>query len=326
MPFAILRQPVDAPHPDVGTHICVLLAACNGERFLAQQLESLAAQSFENWSLLASVDHSTDATRAILDRFAARMRQQGRAVRIIDGPGQGAASNFLHLVRHAPDDCRLAFCDQDDVWLPHKLARASAWLDCRLDERPVLYCARTWVVNERLRAVGFSRDKSRVVSFANALCESVPAGNTIVLNMAASTLLRQASAEAHRAASHDWWAYQLVTGAGGQVLYDPTPALLYRQHDKNVLGASAGFVAVLRRLRLVATGTLRRWNLMNLKALSASAHRLTGGNRRLLYEVLAARKAGGRLRLVYTLWNRGIRRNDRKSSVAIMIFALCGLY
>ena len=40
--------------------------------------------------------------------------------------------------------------------------------------------------------------------------------------------------------AHDWWAYQLVSGAGGTVIYDPEPFVAYRQHAGNLIGGNQG--------------------------------------------------------------------------------------
>ena len=47
-------------------HITILMATYNGARFLSAQLDSLLAQSHQNWSLIVSDDGSRDATMAIL--------------------------------------------------------------------------------------------------------------------------------------------------------------------------------------------------------------------------------------------------------------------
>ena len=47
---------------------------------------------------------------------------------------------------------------------------------------------------------------------------------------------------------HDWWLNLLVTGAGGDILYDTQPGLLYRQHAGNALGLNHGLRPFLRRL------------------------------------------------------------------------------
>jgi glycosyltransferase involved in cell wall biosynthesis len=100
--------------------VSVVMATYNGERFIREQLESLAAQTLRPCELVVSDDGSTDRTLAMIDEFAARapfpVRVQRNAQRL------GPSENFLQAARRAAGEW-IAFCDQDDVWLPQKLAR-----------------------------------------------------------------------------------------------------------------------------------------------------------------------------------------------------------
>ena len=76
--------------------------------------------------------------------------------------------------------------------------------------------------------------------------------------------------------AHDWWAYQLVSGAGGTVIYDPEPFVSYRQHAGNLIGRQPGDArARAARLRLLLAGRMAEWTDMNLAALEAAAPLLT---------------------------------------------------
>lgn len=121
-------------------YVIILLAVHNGAQNLAEQLGSIAAQEHGNWSILAADYHSSDGSRAILDDFTA----QGHPLRCLQGPGQGSAGDFLHLIRQSEAGPRgdwLAFSDQDDVWLPDRLGRGLAAL--REIDGTALYCSRT---------------------------------------------------------------------------------------------------------------------------------------------------------------------------------------
>jgi glycosyltransferase involved in cell wall biosynthesis len=100
--------------------VSVVMATYNGERFIREQLESLAAQTLRPCELVVSDDGSTDRTLEIVGEFAARapfpVRVQRNAQRL------GPSENFLQAARRAAGEW-IAFCDQDDVWLPQKLAR-----------------------------------------------------------------------------------------------------------------------------------------------------------------------------------------------------------
>lgn len=49
--------------------VAILLCTYNGARFLAQQLDSLEAQTHQNWTVFASDDGSTDQTLEILQQY-----------------------------------------------------------------------------------------------------------------------------------------------------------------------------------------------------------------------------------------------------------------
>ena len=103
----------------------VLLATCQGEAFLKQQLDSLTGQSYTNWQLHISDDGSTDRTRQIVADF---IESTAQLVTLCDGPCKGVTHNFFNLIHTVPNrqTALYAFCDQDDVWLPDKLHDAVA--------------------------------------------------------------------------------------------------------------------------------------------------------------------------------------------------------
>lgn len=308
---------VDAPE------VAVLLALRDGECFLPEQLASLQAQEGVRWRLLASDDGSSDATPAILRTFAEA--RPPRQVRLIEGPQQGPAANFLHLLRHAPISADYAaFADQDDVWLPGKLARAVAQLGGAEDSRPALYCGRTIIVAADLTRTGQSPLFARPPSFRNALTQCIGGGNTMVMNRPALILARAAAGEAGRVVMHDWWLYQLITGAGGRVVYDAEPQILYRQHGRNQIGANCSVAARMRRLRMLAQGMLRDWNEVNIAALTASAHRLTPENRAILTAFAKARRSPLPRRMA-ALRRLGLYRQTRGGEWSYIAAAAAGL-
>ena len=75
--------------------------------------------------------------------------------------------------------------------------------------------------------------------------------------------------------AHDWWAYQLVSGAGGTVIYDPEPSVAYRQHGGNLIGGNRSLRGRAARLRMLAAGRLGRYTDLNLAALERAAPLLT---------------------------------------------------
>lgn len=245
--------------------VAILMATYNGERFLSPQLESFAAQTHEDWELWVSDDGSTDGTRAIIAEFSEKY--PGRLQGVLEGPRKGFAQNFLSLTRKAGSDATyFAFCDQDDIWHPDHLARAVRLLAEREDALPLLYGGPTRYIDLENNEVGASKVFCHRPSFGNALVQCIAGGNTMVFNRATLALLKRVGAV--DVPSHDWFAYQLVMAAGGQVAYDATPTVSYRQHPANLSGGNRGFAAAKHRLKQLLRGDLRRWNSANLAALA----------------------------------------------------------
>ena len=122
----------------------------------------------------------------------------------------------------------------------------------------------------------------RSLGFRNALVQNMLSGNTMLLTPPAATLLQQANLEAGTVVAHDWWAYQLVTGAGGIAILDVHAGVSYRQHGANVIGANRGMRSLPARLRRYFRGAHRGWALQNVISLTNSASRLTPEHRQTL--------------------------------------------
>lgn len=98
--------------------VAIALATHNGERFLPDQLESLLRQTRPPDQVVIADDLSTDGTLDLIERF---QRSAPFRVEIVAGETRlGPFGNF----RRAANVCKadlIAFCDQDDIWLPEKL-------------------------------------------------------------------------------------------------------------------------------------------------------------------------------------------------------------
>ena len=257
-------------------HVAILMGTRNGARFLRAQLATIAAQSHRDWRLVVSDDGSTDETRAILAAFAAGAGA-GR-VEVREGPRQGFAANFLSLAGDPGLRADFyAFADQDDLWHEDRLARGLARIGGLAPgsnpDRPGLAGGRTRLVDEAGAPLGLSPEFRLPPSFENALVQSIAGGNTMLFNAAAKRLFE--AVPDVTVVAHDWWAYQLVSGAGGTVVYDPEPFVLYRQHAGNLIGKNQGMRAQGRRLRMLLAGRMAEWTDTNLAALERAAPLLT---------------------------------------------------
>lgn len=302
-------------------HVRILLGTYNGAPWLGAQLQSFLTQTHTDWSLWVSDDRSSDGTRKILTDF--ERANPGRVERILEGPGQGSAANFLSLLCHPdlPIEGLIALSDQDDVWLPGKLAHAVEALDPTVSAAPQGWAARFFVTDDLLRKRRVSKGWPLGPSFGNALVQNVMSGHTTTLNPAALALIRQAGRQP--VPHHDWWIYQLLAGAGAEILLDPEPLLLYRQHPDNHYGARWGLRAFTSRYVLMREGKARRWLAANVAALEACAPLLAEEARACLrgYRALKGVQGGARVAAFRQL---GLTRQSRLGTWMLYLAARLG--
>ena len=297
--------------------VAILMPFKNGARFLPAQLASLRAQTMTDWHLLASDDGSDDDSAAIIrDFFGAGSGQ----VALFDGPRRGSAANvFSLLARVGADTPYVAYCDQDDVWAPDRITAGVAALRHQPEDTPALYCGRTGLIDAAGRAVGASPQHRRAPSFSNALVQNIASGNTMLLNRAAVRLLQGCLAQAGGVVYHDWWSYQLITGAGGRVVYDPCVRVAYRQHGDNAVGMPRGMVRVARAFSRRHGADVSA----HLEALLACRGRLSDANGKLL-RTFAQSRRGRPIERVRGVLQAGVHRLRARETVTLWACAAMG--
>lgn len=301
--------------------VAILLCTYHGQHYLAEQLASFSAQTHSDWEVFASDDGSIDDTHQILLDHQAQWGTGRLSIHF--GPQEGFAANFLSLTCNAAIDADFyAYSDQDDIWEADKLERAVAWLKTVPSDVPALYCSRTRLVDENNATIGVSPLFTKPPCFANALMQNVGGGNTMVFNNAARHLLREAGEKA-AVVTHDWWAYIVVSGCGGQVFYDAYPSVRYRQHDGNLVGMNSSWSARAKRLRMLFCGQYRLWNDSNIEALQRLHARLTPQSRATLESFALSRSRSLIKRLAY-LRQSGVHRQTLASNIALYVAAVFG--
>ena len=106
--------------------ISIALATYNGERFLEEQLRSLNEQTTLPNELVVCDDGSTDTSLKILCKFAKQARFPVKI--IINDRRLGWREKLLKAASLCTSEY-IAFCDQDDVWLPEKLSIVSRYIE-----------------------------------------------------------------------------------------------------------------------------------------------------------------------------------------------------
>ena len=308
--------------PETSPFVAILMGTMNGAQFLSEQLDSLAAQTHQNWFLIASDDGSTDDTVKILKVYQAKW--PAGKLTIKEGPRQGFCVNFLSMACDSGIKADYyAFCDQDDVWLPNKLEVAVGNIAAHQVHRdvtlPYLYCGRTAYVASDLKPLGLSPLFILPPSFRNALIQSIAGGNTMVFNQRVKGMLERVGVV--DVPSHDWWVYQLTSAADGLVYYSKTPQILYRQHSQAQIGGNSSILAKLKRFKMLLKGRFFHWTNQNLVALGRAKGEISKSNSDVLALFVALRdaKLKDRFRLIEVC---GLYRQTWGGTISLVFAAL----
>jgi len=188
-------------------------------------------------------DDSQDNTRDVLKKFAA----EDKRIRYVrDTKGRlGASRNFGELMRVALEAGAdtIFFSDQDDIWLPHKIARQLKSLQ-EMERQygpgtPLLCYSDLEVVDQKLNQIhpSFMRyEKLRHESHNPIhvlLTQNVVSGCAAVINR---DLLEFVTPIPNEVLLHDWWL-AICAAACGRIGYIDEPLVQYRQHSGNQIGA-----------------------------------------------------------------------------------------
>ena len=211
--------------------VLVLLATCNGEKYLRQQLDSIYAQEDVEVSIFATDDGSTDSTIAILEEY-----KKDHSLTIhYHGEPHEFTYNFIDAIfanKNTSFDY-YAFSDQDDVWMKEKLSSAIEML--KKNSKNV-YSSNLTIVNENLDGETLMNDDSILrCNKYNAVFENVATGCTIVFSKAFLDLLVRYYPK--NIYLHDYWVYLLAIYTDNYI-YDSRSFIKYRQHGCNQIGDS----------------------------------------------------------------------------------------
>lgn len=218
----------------------VLLSTYNGEMYVREQLDSILQQKDVDVVLHVRDDGSKDSTVAILTEYAAKHTN----IHVFQKENVGVVKSFFELMRIADTTSEyFAFCDQDDVWEPAKLANAVEHLSKANNDIPQLYFCRLEYVDQHLNHLGYSPDACKV-GFGNALVQNLATGCAVVINNTAREMIL--SHLPSQAMMHDWWSY-LVVSAFGNVIFDNRVGIKYRQHGSNEVGGTPSLMESMKR-------------------------------------------------------------------------------
>lgn len=205
--------------------LSVVLPVYNAGRYLAEAVESILQQSFQDFELIAVNDGSTDGSPRILEALASRDPR----IRILNQENRGQVASMNRAVGEARADL-VARMDADDIALSHRFEDQVGHLDAHPEV--VLVGGRTIVIDER----GVPLDVWEPPVSASALRATLPRQNCFCHP---SVIFRKSAFEecgGYREAyapseDYDLWLRLLEIGEVANV---PRVVLAYRFHRENL--------------------------------------------------------------------------------------------
>lgn len=235
--------------------ISIAMATYNGGRYIAEQLKSLANQTHFPVELVITDDGSTDDTEAVVRAFS---ETAPFPVRFERNPQRlGYANNFLKAASLCTGDY-IAYCDQDDIWVEHKLAQCITTLQAEgsLLVNHTLRVCDIEMTPVDLLTQGILKNHTSPPLTAFAFL-GIGYGNSIVfarwLLDLVSPDLRPPIKRQNRQCDHDQWAY-LLASVFGSVSHVADPLVLYRRHTGNT--STPPITGLLGKLRAFLSAPL----------------------------------------------------------------------
>jgi glycosyltransferase involved in cell wall biosynthesis len=221
--------------------IAIMLATYNGDKFIQLLLKSvdICAMNYPDTTVYIADDDSTDNTIEVIERLKLDLN-----IKILntDDKAGSPVANFSRLISLIPCHHDLYFfCDQDDFWLPEKIAIFEESVN-ELNEKwfdiPILIHSDLALTDHNLSVTYSSMFKSQHIkqdqTFQEALIQSSVTGCASCINSNLLKLLKNSSIK--KSIMHDWYA-SLMANVYGEVIFINKPTVLYRQHSCNQIGA-----------------------------------------------------------------------------------------
>lgn len=216
----------------------ILMATYNGAQHIRAQLDSIINQTYTDWELYVSDDCSKDDTVRILKDY---QQKDDRIVEIITNQGpHGAFNNYYSLIRYLKEKNKsfdyIFYCDQDDVWVSHKLERQISRLSACDKTKPALCYADLALTDETGTPSGKCISDYTDLSLSNPynlyFKHRYIWGTAMAHNGALWDMLVLPE-DINDGISHDNFLGKYAVSFGS-VVYEPEPLVLYRRHSDNV--------------------------------------------------------------------------------------------
>jgi rhamnosyltransferase len=215
--------------------IDILIATYNGEKYLAEQIDSILGQTYQNIKIIISDDCSKDGTREILKGY----EQDERIDVYYQDKNLGYVKNFEFLLSKVEDNYFM-LSDQDDVWKKEKIEKSYKTL---VEKDAIMAFADLTVVDENLNIMyksfnDYMKLTRKIKKYLNdyrfQYLYNCVTGCTVI---AKKELIEKTIPipTTSKYAIHDMWIGMMAI-LNGKVAYIDDQLIFYRQHGNNQVG------------------------------------------------------------------------------------------
>lgn len=208
--------------------VIILLSTYNGEKYIAEQIDSILKQTYDNIRLFIRDDGSTDNTIKVLKTY-----ENNPKVNIVYGENIGFFASFLWLLNQCEEAGYYAYADQDDFWFPDKISAAVKKLQ-EYSGIPTLYCCNSNYCDANMNYI----DKSIKYECRYSLERSIINGETgwgytqVMNNSLRKLLVGRTAPSYYKVFGHDTWTHMMAL-CRGKIIYDDTVHVNMRRHGNN---------------------------------------------------------------------------------------------
>ncbi len=219
--------------------IDILMATYNGEKYVAEQIDSILNQSYNSFRLIISDDCSTDNTFEILKKYA---KKDNRIVLYKQELNLGVNRNFQFLLDEVTAEYFM-FSDQDDIWKEDKIEKSINKLketdsDLVYTDLEVIDENYSTIYKSYWRYKGFWHKIKKYNNYESLFLNNYITGCTMLVK---SKFIKQTQPAIspiiiNSRLLHDHWT-ALIVSIQGKMSYIDEPLVQYRQHGDNQIGA-----------------------------------------------------------------------------------------
>lgn len=216
--------------------VAVIMSTYNGEKYVAEQLESILHQTYSNIEIVIRDDGSKDNTVNIIKKY----QREYKNIKLYAGDNVGFVKSFFKLLKLADADY-YAYADQDDIWLEHKVRLAVNSLNQLDNTKPNMAFGNSDYYDENMKFLS-KGPRNKKYNFLTALFACVAQGMTMTVNRKARNMIIENMPKS--CFFHDWWTYLICMGMGNVIHNDET-VVKYRRRKENATSEGQGYIRLL---------------------------------------------------------------------------------